>query len=118
MIADAETPLKNIRREIFEELSIQPKEFQYLWFIDYVAEFEQERIRSWFFSADVKDVWPQHKLMEGQDAGIFTYERTKNLKMPWVMREAIERFHEMANGKRLKANGMREKLWEKADLKN
>jgi hypothetical protein len=38
--------------------------------------------------------------------------------MPWVMRGTIERFHEMANGKRLKANGMREKLWEKADLKN
>ena len=93
MIAEDETLLKSIQREIFEELSIQPKEFQYLWFIDYIAEFEQECIRSWFFSADVKDVWPQHKLMEGQDAGIFTYERTKALKMPWVMRETIARYH-------------------------
>jgi len=31
--------------------------------------------------------------MEGQDAGIFTYERTKALKMPWVMRETIARYH-------------------------
>ncbi len=102
MIADGEIPLQSIQREIFEELSIQPREFQYLWFIDYIAEFEQERIRSWFFSADVKDVWPQHRLTEGQDVGIFPYERTKILKMPWVMRETIERFHEMANGLGLK----------------
>lgn len=92
MIAEDETPLKSIQREIFEELSIQPMEFQYLWLIDYFAEFEQERIRSWFFSADVKDVWPQHKLMEGQDVGIFSYDQTKTLQMPWVMRETIERY--------------------------
>lgn len=92
MIAEGETPLKSIQREIIEELSIQPREFQYLWFIDYIAEFEKELIRSWFFSADVKDAWPQHKLMEGQDVVIFAYERTKALKMPWVMRETIERY--------------------------
>lgn len=92
VIADAETPLKNIQREIFEELSIRPREFQYLWFIDYIAEFEKEWIRSWFFSADVKDVWPQHKLMEGQDTGTFSYEQTRTLKMPWVMLETIERY--------------------------
>jgi 8-oxo-dGTP pyrophosphatase MutT (NUDIX family) len=92
MIADAETPLKSIQREIFEELSLQPKEFQYLWFIDHISEFHQQWIRSWFFSADVKDVWPQHKLMEGQGVGIFPYERTKILKMPWVMRETIDRY--------------------------
>jgi 8-oxo-dGTP pyrophosphatase MutT (NUDIX family) len=92
MIADGEIPLQSIQREIFEELSIRPKEFQYLWFIDYIAEFEQEWIRSWFFSADVKAVWPHYRLMEGQDVGIFPYEQTKTLKMPWVMKEAIERY--------------------------
>lgn len=84
--------MKCLEREIFEELSIHPRKFQYLWFIDYIAEFEKELICSWFFSAAVKDDWPQHKLMEGQDAGIFPYERTKVLKMPWVMRETIERY--------------------------
>lgn len=93
MIAEAEAPMKSIHREIFEELSIRPKEFQYLWFIDYIAEFEQEWIRSWFFSADVKGVWSKHKLMEGQDTGVFKYERIKALKMPLVMRQSIERFH-------------------------
>ena len=93
VIAVNEEPLKSIQREIFEELSIQPGGFQYLWFIDYMAEFEQEWIRSWFFSAAVKDVWPQHKLMEGQDVGIFTYERTRALIMPCVMAETIERYH-------------------------
>jgi 8-oxo-dGTP pyrophosphatase MutT (NUDIX family) len=92
MIADDETPLKSIQREIFEELSIQPREFKCLWFVDYIAEFEQEWIRSWFFSADVKDVWPHYRLMEGRDVGIFHYERTKTLKMPWVMRETIDRY--------------------------
>lgn len=37
--------------------------------------------------------WTLYKLMEGQDTGIFTYERTNALKMPWVMRETIERYH-------------------------
>ena len=92
MLANDEAPLKTIQREIFEELSIQPEEFQYLWFIDYIAEFEQEWIRSWFFSADVKAVWPHYRLMEGQDVGIFPYEQTKTLKMPWVMRETIDRY--------------------------
>lgn len=92
IIAAGETPLKSIQREIFEELSIRPKEFQNLWFIDYIAEFEKELIRSWFFATDVKDAWTQHKLMEGQDVGIFAYERTKALKMPWVMRNTIERY--------------------------
>jgi 8-oxo-dGTP pyrophosphatase MutT (NUDIX family) len=92
MIAADETPLKSVQREVFEELAIQPREFQYLWFIDYIAEFEQERIRSWFFSANVKDVWSHYTLMEGQDVGIFAYERTKALKMPWVMRNTIERY--------------------------
>jgi len=109
MLAKGEKPLQSIQREIFEELCIQPREFKYLWFIDYIAEFEQEWIRSWFFSADVKDVWPRYKLMEGQDVGIFPYERTKTMKMPWVMRETIERFHEMANGLGLKAKGVRKK---------
>lgn len=92
IIAADETPLKSVQREIFEELTIQPRGFQYLWFIDYIAEFEKELIRSWFFSADVKDVWPYYKLMEGQDLGIFSHERTKALIMPWVMRETIERY--------------------------
>ena len=92
IIAEDEAPLKSVQREIFEELSILPREFQFLWFIDYIAEFEKELIRSWFFSADVKDDWPQHKLMEGQEVGIFAYERTKTMKMPWVMRNTIERY--------------------------
>ena len=92
LIISDETPLMCIQREIIEELSIQPREFQYLWFMDFIAEFEKEPIRSWFFSADVKDVWSQHKLMEGQDVGIFLYERTKDLIMPWVMWNTIERY--------------------------
>jgi len=92
-ITDGETPIKSIQREIFEELSIQPRGFQYLWFVDYIAEFERAWVRSWFYSADVKDVWPHHGLNEGQDVGIFLYDQTRSLRMPWVMRETIERFH-------------------------
>lgn len=109
MLAKGETPLQSIQREIFEELSIQPKKFQCLWFVDYIAEFEKEWIRSWFFSVNVKEVWSKHKLMEGQDVGIFLYDAIKTLKMPRVMRETIERFHEMANGLGLKGKGVRKK---------
>jgi hypothetical protein len=45
-----------------------------------------------FFAADVKDVWTEYRLMERQDMGRLFYKRTKSLKLPWMMREAIERY--------------------------
>ena len=88
-----ETPLEAISREIYEELSIQPAEFHYLWFADYFSAFEGEVIRTWFFFSDVGSVWSEHKLLEGQSIGIFQFKDISDLKMPVVMRETIERFY-------------------------
>lgn len=91
-----ETPLEAIKREIHEELSIQPAEIHYLWFADYFATFEGEVIRTWFFSSDVSSVWAEHNLLEGQSVGIFHFKDTFDLEMPAVMRTTIERFYRQA----------------------
>ena len=56
LFSEGETSLTCIKREIFEELYIRPK-FEYLWYSDYMAEFEGKIIRTWFFSADVTEIW-------------------------------------------------------------
>ena len=89
----SETPLETIKREIQEELSIQPAEFHYLWLTDYFAAFEAEVIRTWFFSSDVSSVWAEHKLLEGQSVEMFHFKDIADLEMPTVMRTTIERFH-------------------------
>ncbi|MBA3016728.1 NUDIX domain-containing protein [Patescibacteria group bacterium] len=93
-----ETLLEAISREIYEELSIQPLEFHYLWFVDYFSAFEGEVVRTWFFCSDVSSVWAEHKLLEGQAVGVFRFEKTSDLEMPAVMRQTIERFHQHAKG--------------------
>ena len=90
--------MEAISREIYEELAIQPTEFNYLWFADYFAAFEGEIIRTWFFSSDVGSVWDAHKLFEGQAIGILHFKKISDLKMPLVMRKTIERFHQQSNG--------------------
>ena len=93
---ESETPLEAISREIYEELSIQPAGFHYLCFADYFADFEAEVIRTWFFYADVSSVWSGHRLLEGQSVGVFDLKGIFNLDVPVVMRETIERFHQLA----------------------
>ena len=91
-----ETALQAIKREVYEELSIEPAEYHYLWFIDYFSSFEKAIIRTWFFISDVTSVWPAHKLQEGQAVSAFRFEQIASLEMPPVMRETIERFHRQA----------------------
>jgi 8-oxo-dGTP pyrophosphatase MutT (NUDIX family) len=91
LIKPREMPRQAILREIDEELSIRPSRYDFLWHLDYRAEYEQETIRTWFFEADVTLLWPGHVLREGQDAGIFGFPDTLKLNMPRVMRETINR---------------------------
>jgi len=93
MINRNETPLQAINREILEELSIKPAEYRYLWFADYHSDFLGEVVRTWFFASDVTELWSEYKLMEGQDAGVFSLGQIRNLNMPSVIRDTIERFH-------------------------
>jgi 8-oxo-dGTP diphosphatase len=95
LIQDGETPLQTIRREISEELLIEPAEYKLLWSIDHFSSFEKALIRSWFFISDVTLLWPQHKLTEGQDAKPFSFEETQNLSMPLEMRQTVERYNSL-----------------------
>lgn len=92
-VGKGEEPSDAIKREIREELSIEPAVFNYLWYTDYYAPFEQSIIRTWFFEADVIDVWYSHKLGEGEAIGVFKFEQLSGLNMPPVMHQTIERFH-------------------------
>jgi 8-oxo-dGTP pyrophosphatase MutT (NUDIX family) len=87
-----ETPLQAINREISEELSFRPKRFRYLWFRDYYEGHKKDKVRIWFFTADVSGPWPKHRLREGKAVGIFPFAQIKSLKMAVVIKEAIERF--------------------------
>ena len=99
--SECETPLEAISREIHEELSIQPEEFNYLCFADYFAAFEGEVIRTWLCSADASSVWSEHMLHEGMGVGAFQFEQVPHLRLPPFMRQAIERFYRQEMGSSL-----------------
>jgi len=82
----SETPFGAIKREIYEELSIKPRQFRYLWFSDYLSAFEKEIIKTWFFVSDVSAVLHEHELREGQAVRAFDFEQIHSLEMPPVMR--------------------------------
>jgi len=95
-IQTGEKPEEAIKREIYEELNIKPKMFRFLWSMDYYSDFEKEMVRTYLFVSDISSVWHDHKLMEGQGVGLFSFEQISNLDIPTVMRETIERFHSQA----------------------
>jgi 8-oxo-dGTP diphosphatase len=99
LIDPLETPLQAIMREIDEELSLKPVRFDFLWFTDYRADYEKQRIRTWFFKADVSLIWSEHVLHEGKEAAAFDYDETVSLEMPGVMRDTIDRHEKKRHAK-------------------
>lgn len=95
MMQKGETPLHTIKREIAEELCIEPEQFHPFGYKDYYADFEQEKIRTWFFIADVTLKWSGHILTEGQAASVFAFEELSGLRMPPVMRQVLTHFHQI-----------------------
>lgn len=89
-IKNGETPLQSIKREVYEELFIIPHSYKKLFFKDYYAHFEKTIIRTWFFEADVSEVWGKHKLNEGQAARAFQFSEIADLKMPDIVRNVIK----------------------------
>lgn len=89
-----ETPLQTIKREIYEELSIEPAEYSYLWYTDHYSLFQGTVARIWFFASDVTTVWPGHKLREGKAVRAFRFKQLARLDMPQVMYQTLERFHQ------------------------
>ncbi len=93
-----ETPLQAIKREVYEELSIEPAEYSYLWCTDHHAPFEKTVIRTWFFASDVTTVWTGHKLREGKAVRAFRFKQLAGLNIPQVMYQTLERFHQQVRG--------------------
>jgi len=94
-IDSGETPLEAVKRELFEELSIRPDSFRFLWRKDYYYDFVKDTIRAWFFSSNVDSVWGTHKLSEGKAVGAFSFKDLKDLDMPEAIRQALTRYHLM-----------------------
>lgn len=93
-----ETPLQTMKREVCEELSIEPAEYSYLWFTDRFSPFEKTITRTWFFVSDVTAVWSGHKLREGKAVKAFPFEQLSRLDMPSVMYQTLERFYQQVRG--------------------
>lgn len=89
-----ESPLNAVKREIEEELSIEPKKFTFLWSADYYCDFIGDMVRTWLFLSDITRLWPRHILNEGKDAGIFEYDRLRNLNMPDEIRTMVDKFQQ------------------------
>lgn len=93
-IDTGENPHETISREIYEELSIKPAGYRYLWCSDYFLE--KIFIRNWFFVADASSVWAGHSLNEGQAVGVYRFDELADLDIPPAIRQAIERYHGQA----------------------
>ncbi len=89
-----ETPGEAIAREIEEELELQ-LEFTLLWVDDYYSPFVDSMVRAWIYEARVDDVWHQHRLHEGQAAGVFAYDALPVDNLVPIARAITER-HYMA----------------------
>ena len=92
-IDSGENPSQAIRREIFEELSLIPEEFRFLWSTDYISQFTRLPVRGWYFMADVTEIWKNYKLSEGQAAKSFLFEEVRNLEIASIICQTIERYH-------------------------
>jgi 8-oxo-dGTP pyrophosphatase MutT (NUDIX family) len=86
-----EDPRVAVEREVFEELSIVPGSYRFLWHTDRFAGYWKSVIRYWFFCASVEDVWATHELREGQAVQAFALDDLP-LKMSAIMRLTLERF--------------------------
>ena len=94
MIRKGETPMQTIKREIAEELCIEPEQFHPSGFKEYYSDFENDVIRTWFYVADVTRIWSEHTLTEGQGTAVFAFEELSGLSMPPVMRQVLIQFHQ------------------------
>jgi len=91
-INKGEEPLEAVKRELFEELSIRPRELRFLWHTDYYYDPVKDNVRIWFFVSNVDDVWKAHRLREGKAFKAFSFKGLKKLDIPDIVRQALKRF--------------------------
>ena len=92
-----ESPLEAIKREVREELLIDPVHYEYFTSVDTHDPLTHEPVKLWVFVADVDAVWPQHRLCEGQAVGVFDFAKLRSLTFPLMILELIESFEASRN---------------------
>lgn len=93
MIQDNESPLHAVRREVKEELELEPGKYEYFCKLEYYDPFNDSTVRTWFYSADVTKIWHRHKLNEGENVKAFEFDKLHILTIPSIMRHTIEKYH-------------------------
>lgn len=91
-INPGETPLSAVKRELFEELLIKP-DFKFFQRADYYYDFVKGNVRTWFFVADIDNVWDKHQLKEGKAADYFSFAELRKLDIPDIIRQTINRYN-------------------------
>ena len=92
-IKKGEKPLQAVQREVFEELTIKPEEYEQLGHVDFYSPYEKQYIRTWLFAANVNNVWDSHRLREGEDVKAFNIQKIDDINIPPVMKDSVKRFH-------------------------
>jgi len=88
-----ETPLAAVKREVFEELLIKPDKFKLFQRKDYYYDFVKGIVRTWFFVANVDNVWDTHRLREGKAVDIFSFRDLGKLDIPEVIRQTLHQYN-------------------------
>lgn len=94
-VRPGESAARAVRREVREELGIEPRNFRFLWRQRAYGEFERRTVSLALYEARVDGCWGGHRLTEGQRVGTFSYRRAVRLDMPDVMRRVLDRHHQM-----------------------
>lgn len=92
-INSGETPLVAVKRELFEELLINPDDFEFFERVDYYYDFVKGNVRTWLFVANIDNVWGDHQLKEGKAVDVFSFVELEKLDIPDVIRQALNRYN-------------------------
>lgn len=90
-VEEGEEPQAALIREVEEELCIQLHDCHFLWSVEHYSDFAATIARYSVFEADITEYWGQHRLMEGQAAEHFAFEQLRDLTIPPLIREVLER---------------------------
>ena len=90
-VEEGEEARAALLREVQEELGIRLHDCHFLWSFEHYSVFAATIARYSVFEADITEYWGQHRLMEGQAAEHFAFEQLRDLTIPPLIREVLER---------------------------
>jgi len=93
-VEEGEEPRTALLREIEEELCIQLCDSHFLWSAEHHLDFAATTARYWLFEADITELWGRHRLTEGQAVQHFAFDELRDLTIPALIREVLERHYQ------------------------